>query len=374
MLTLEIIDSYDEFKGCRDKWEKLLSESRVSNVFLTYDWIDSYIKHFCKSDRLLILNVFEGGRLAAIAPLVIRKGRYFGMPVRAVRFIGTAISDRIDFIICGNKEGILGAILDYLMAIKGEWDFVDLQEIAEYTGTMAAMEICLDKKGFVNILGPARKSFFIELNGKRGAVLNRFHRKFNAKLRKLRNKQPGIEIDVERPAADADALSVIADIERHSWKRGRCGALFSEKNYMNFHKEIFEKFSKSNQLGISILNLNKTPAAYVYNYLYEGRSYNYSIAYDEAYSDVSPGTILMFCAIRDSASSDAVEFDFARGEGSWKIRLTDSFRTHNRVRIFKTGAYSRFLYILQSKIIPCMKAHAWIYRIWMKIKGALRWN
>ena len=378
MLKLKKVSNYEEFKTYKHAWQKLLSGSNVSNIFLTYDWIDSCIKNFCKFEDLLILNIFEDENLTGIAPLMIKKYKYFGLPVRSIRFIGTSISDRMDFIICGDKEECLSVILDYLVSVKEKWDFIDLQEIAGYTGTMDAMDRCVKKTSLLNITGPSKKSFFIEFNKNKEEIYNKFSKKYCAKLKKIDARKPGLNFEMERhmgSCADKEKIvTVISEIEKNSWKGNRAGSLFSEQNHINFHKDIFEKFSNSNWLDISILNLNKKPVAYIYNYFYESRSYNYSIAYDERFADISPGTVLMFWVLKDSVSRDIMEFDFARGEGLWKSRFTEMFREHNRVRIFKPGAYSGFLYILQSKVMPYMKNQDIFYNAWMKIKGAFRWD
>ena len=378
MLKLKKVSNYEEFKAYKYAWQKLLSESSISNVFLTYDWIDSCIKNFCKFEDLLILNIFEGEKLTGIAPMMIKKYKYFGLPVRSVRFIGTSISDRIDFIICGNKDEYLSMILDYLVSVKEKWDFIDLQEIAEYTGTMDAMARCIKKISFLNIIGPSKKSFFIEISKNKDETYNKFSKKYYSKLKKIDTKKPGLNFEMERhmgSCVDREKIfTVISEIEKNSWKGNKRGSLFLEQDHINFHKDIFERFSNNNWLDVSILNLNEKPVAYMYNYFYEGRSYNYSVAYDKRFADISPGTILMFWVLKDSVSRDIIEFDFARGEGAWKRRFTEISREHNRVRIFKPGAYSGFLYILQSKIMPRMKNQDIFYNAWMRIKGALRWD
>ena len=169
-------------------------------------------------------------------------------------------------------------------------------------------------------------------------------------------------------------FSELNAIENRSWKGDGRSGIFSNPASLGFHKEIFSKFSNNGYLDLSILNLGSRPIAYIYNYLYEKRSYNYSIAFDKKYSRLSPGTLLMLWALADSSSRDIEEFDFARGEGDWKARFTGDFRMHDRIRIFKNTVYSRFLYYLQSGIMPYMKRIKPVYNLWMKLKGWLGWK
>ena len=164
MLTVSLVSNYDTFRNCKDEWDDLLSKSDADNIFLTYDWIDACLKHFHKTEEVLILDIFQDNKLVGIAPLVIMKKRCMGFAVRMVCFIGTSISDRMDFIIDGNKEEIITLILGYLMKIKRRWDIIDLQEIAENTDTMKIIQRYIENNKIMNIIGPETRSFFIALN------------------------------------------------------------------------------------------------------------------------------------------------------------------------------------------------------------------
>lgn len=377
MLSIVRISDYHEFRNYKERWDDLLSRSDTDNIFLTYDWIDACIRHFFNKEVLLILNIFYEDRLIGIAPLMIKRGRYLGLPVRTLCFIGTGISDRMDFIVEGNKGEAAVSIMDYLMSIKSEWDFINMEEMLDGTDTIRAIESYIAERSITNIFGPSKKAFFIAMDRAKGKISQRFSKKFHTKLKKINNKWQGLNLTFERYAGSGTSgeklFSVFHDIENKSWKGDRQSGIFSKPVSSNFHREILSKFSKDGCLDLSVLNLNERPIAYIYNYLYGKRSYNYSIAYDKKHFNISPGTLLMLWALSDSSARDIVEFDFARGEGEWKARFARDFRLHNRVRIFKKAPYSRLLYYLQSRFMPYMRRKRYIYNLWMKLKGWLGW-
>jgi len=374
MRIVEISD-YSKFSGCKGEWEDIISRSKVNNVFLTYDWIDSCLKHFYADKRLLILNVFDGDKLVGIAPMVIKKDKYFGLPLKTLCFIGTSISDRMDFIIDGDREKVISLMFSYLMSIRKEWDIIDLQELAVYTGNADLIIRHIKNSKIMNIASEAR-DYFINLDAGKEAVFQEFSKKLDRRLKKIKNK--GIDLNLEfkrRLGGDIDAERVFSEaeaVEGHSWKEERQSGIFSKKDTRDFHREILSRFSKNRWIDFSVLTLDKKPIAYIYNYLYGGRSYNYSVAFDNNYPLISAGTMLMLWAIKDSSLRNISEFDFARGEDSWKRRLTESYRIHNRVRIFKGSPYSRCLYLLQSKVMPYLKGKKILYNAWMRLKDAVR--
>ena len=345
---------------------------------MSYEWIDSCIRHFCNSDKLLVLNVFNDKRLIGIAPLIIRRYKNYGFPMRSVCFIGTEMSDRMDFIIDGDRENVVALIMGYLVKMRKDWDAIDLREISEDTGTMKIVKEWVEKKKIKTILGTPKKSFFIGFNENRELLLQKFSKRFKKKFRYINNKLTNLKLDfegcVENNGRKDKLFSDMCLIEEKSWK-GRAGlGIFSKEVKRNFHMEIFERFSRNKWVNVSILILNEKPIAYTYNYLYCQTLYSYNHAFDETYSDISPGTMLMLWTLKDFTSRDISEFDFVKGEESYKARFTNSFRMHHQIRIFNNRFYPKFLYYLQKKLIPYMKKNKVFRRVCIKVKEILKCN
>ncbi|MDP8229683.1 MAG: GNAT family N-acetyltransferase [Candidatus Gorgyraea atricola] len=375
-MKIKRISIYKEFTECKDSWDELVSRSNADNIFLTYDWIDGVIRHFYKDASLLILNVFDDEKLVGIAPLVIRKYRYFGLQVKAVCFIGTIYSDRMDFIMDGDGKKALGLILDYLETIKEEWDFIDLQEILDGTGTSETIETWLKDKRYMNILGPSSKVFFMDLNGKdRDAKQKKFSKKFNREFKQAKNRGLGLELDFKRQrdkiAEPGRFFSDICRVEGDSWQGKEKKGIFSKQATRDFHKEMFSVFAEKGWVDLSILKLDGRTIAYMYDYCYGKMIYSYNASFDRRYSCFSPGTMLMLWILKDSIERGIPELDFLRGEEGWKKNLTKTFKTHNRIRIFRDTFYSGCLYLLYLKIMPFLKKSRFLHRAWMKTKEML---
>jgi len=374
---LKVISSYDEFEGYKDRWVSALSKAGIDNIFLTHEWISAYIKHFFKNKELLILIVFNGEDIGGIAPLMIRRHRCKGLPARTVCFIGVEASDRMDFILCGDKESALRMMLGYLMEIKDKWDFIDLEELTVCSESVKVINDYLAKNRITHLAGPLRKAFFIEFNGKREFIFNRFSKRFDRRLRKLRNRLPDLKLEVKRYIGEKmeseKLFSEVSRIEGLSWKGRKGIGIFSDPESRNFHREVLHELTEKGRVDISILSANEIPIAYIYNYLSGNMVYSYNMAFDSRYSNISPGTVLILWSLKDSAAREISEFDFLRGDDLWKFAFTSDFRPHNRIRIFKNTVYSRFLYLRQFISLNYGHDKNKIYRAWLKLKGVLRW-
>ncbi len=115
----------------RAEWEELLSRAPAANIFLTFDWLATWWRHYGQAARLWILCAYEDGVLVGLAPLMIQERRLAGFLVyRRVAFLGTGISDRLDLLLTpGSERAVLTAIVTELRGRR--WDVVDLQEIPE---------------------------------------------------------------------------------------------------------------------------------------------------------------------------------------------------------------------------------------------------
>src|SRR5205814_10701298 len=78
--------------------------------------------------RLWALALRREGRLCGLAPLFL--GRYYGLPLRAVRLLGTGISDSLDLLLEPEhaREGA-AAILDHLARCRRAWDLADFRQL-----------------------------------------------------------------------------------------------------------------------------------------------------------------------------------------------------------------------------------------------------
>ena len=369
MLRIKEISNYEEFRAIKDTWSDLMSKSSIDNLYLTHNWIDPYIRNCCNGDKLVILTVFDDSVLVGIAPLMIKKHSFMGIIVKSVCFIGTGESDRMDFIIGAPKEKCVLFIMDYLININKDWDFLDFQEIPEHSGIAETIEEWINLRKLKSISTFRDRAFFINLSSNADFLLNKVSKKLHTKMTKLNKKVRG-NLEFRRYMPNELKESFFSDIQfiaKRSWKAEKQKSIFLKERTRDFHRELFSDFAESGYLDVSILRLDDMPIAYTYNFLYNNRLYNYSIEFDNKYSHISPGSILMLWIIKDSVSRGVKEIDFGRGEEEWKKRLTRDFRIHAKVKIFNNSFYGKGLYLLYSGI-EFIKGHRTIYNILRKVK------
>lgn len=135
-MTIKVA-SFDDIMAARHEWNALVSSMRFPSIFLTWEWITSWIRHFGQVYRLLVLFVYDGSRLSAILPFSQRFMRLEDgvFRTRVITICGgiELYPDHMD-IICSKEddaEAYLREIFRYLMDEYTAWDTMYLPFLAE---------------------------------------------------------------------------------------------------------------------------------------------------------------------------------------------------------------------------------------------------
>src|SRR3990172_7965435 len=141
MVSVRVATTLEQFEKLSSVWNDLLKGTSSNHLFLTWEWLYTWAKHYLDDDRLFILLGYEGDHLVGIAPLYIRKETHFGLlRFRRAVFLGTgeACSAYLDVIVPDRKRGaVLPALISYLYReAGGEWDILSLSELPAESSTL----------------------------------------------------------------------------------------------------------------------------------------------------------------------------------------------------------------------------------------------
>lgn len=348
------VKELNEFESLKNYWNSLLKNSIIdNNIFLTWEWLSTWWKHFEKERKLLILLVEEGNKILAIAPLMLSKYKAtrFGPALGKVEFLGVPHSDYNNFIILEKEKDCLRNIIDYLKYEVSGWNWIELREIVESTLTAKLLqEIFLDssnklrKKEHACSICPyisLPESFDIfmkELNRKQRQSLNRNLRRLQQSYSvEFKNyKDFGFSVD--------EAMRLFFKLNEMRWKeRGLPGVFEKEGSALkDFHLSIAKCFAENGWLGLYFLTLNDDPVSALYGFEYGQKSYGYLTGFDPKYSSHSIGSVSMVFLIEECIKRGFKEFDMLRGAEAYKDHWTNTYRRNFEIRLVRTTPLSMF--------------------------------
>ena len=335
-LTLRVIDETGEFTALEHEWRELLQSSRSDNPFLTWEWLHSWWARFGRPGTLRLIVVRSGGRLMAVAPLrlVESRLRWFAR----LEFLGTgaAGSDYLDLIVRGGHEAdALRSIADSLRAQKLALRLTHLppgslaaqlsRQLTDlgWTSTSADDGVC----PIVDLRNHTFESFLSTLGASHRANVRRrvraIDRQFDVRFDEISSSDERQEMLGALAAFHATRYDV----------RGGSTA-FNTPAVRAFHEAATQAALERGWLRMYALRLDGRLAAVMYGFNYGTRFYFYQHGYDEQFSSLSVGLVLMALTIRQAIAEGALEFDMLWGTEPYKSLWTHESRLLQRVDLF----------------------------------------
>src|SRR5258708_18847085 len=78
---VEVVSDYESFLALERVWNTLVIEAGVDYPFLEHFWVRTWWECFGAGSAMHIVVVKSGGRVAAIAPLILTPIRMYGVPM-----------------------------------------------------------------------------------------------------------------------------------------------------------------------------------------------------------------------------------------------------------------------------------------------------
>jgi CelD/BcsL family acetyltransferase involved in cellulose biosynthesis len=357
MFETRVITDLEQFKNLREEWNSLLQRSYTNTIFLTWEWLYTWWEVFGNGSELFIITVKNNeGELLGIAPLYIKKAKYYKFPVREMAFIGTGLSDRQDFIVCESNGKIMEELISRINESKNKWDIVLLEQIPNDSPLPSSEIVGKCQPEIENSsLCP-----YAKINGSWEDYLRSLSKKFRKDIRNKVNNMNRLgkwEFKVELDNVDSwTTVDWMENIEAKSKKQGTEKVFFTEIN-KEFLKKLCNLCAGERWLDYSTICINGVQAAYLFGFLYNNKYYAYNTAYLEEFDGVSPGKLLLNEKIKwcFEQSERPKEFDFLRGDFYIKSLWSSESRQHVRMVFFNGTAYSKMIRLAVFRARPMIK-------------------
>lgn len=361
MIEIDFISELSEFRRLRSAWNELLKSQPSENmVFLTHEWFHCWWKRFSKASHLYVIVAKDNDKIIGIAPLMIRKVFFRGLPVKLVSFIENGNSLHNNFIVDkARRTKVLQAIIEELFRRKQEWDLIEINNIPEDSLNIGILRDILIKKSILFAEKNGLNSPYLKIELDWESYLKRRSGKSRKTLRNIQNrfkKQGDFLIQrIDDLEGYEKVKPQLYDIARNSWMEEIGDSLNSPANRL-FFDELSHAASERGWLIIWLLQLNGEPIAFEYHLKYKGKVHALRASHKKTYSNMSPGVFLDYHIIKHLFESrDIDEYDLGGSADFYKRKWTKDHRNHINVHIFKKSIYSRLLYLYEYALIPLIK-------------------
>jgi len=157
-------------------------------------------------------------------------------------------------------------------------------------------------------------------------------------------------------------LDIVVSLHQKRWEQlgGRVSGIFSNKLMLKFLRTITEEFHKNGWVIIFCLFINGKSIAAGYRFKFNQKIWCYLVGMDPDYKKYTPGLLFTWESLRLCFSQGFREYDFLRGEETYKSFWTDKYRKEYDILIIRPG-------IKGSLFLFCTSTSKYVKTIFKKI-------
>jgi CelD/BcsL family acetyltransferase involved in cellulose biosynthesis len=378
-LEVTCVESFEDFLKLEECWNRLLESSATNSIYMTFEWMTAWWRHFHKGRDLFVLLVKEAGQVIAIAPLMITTQSFCGIRLRMVKFLGTGrvfgiglgLAARVDFILAEDRYDALWAIMSYIHRHEHRWDLLDFRYVPAASPTVQLLgeiagqhrlhlrrQVCT-----VTLYLPLRHDWQTFLRGK--------SKNFRKKLRQAEKRSRALgAVEIVRYTGDdaaSDLMPMISEIDRESWQARRGVPVYATNRQQLFFQTFVTTARQRSWPEIWVLKIAGDPVAYEFGFLYNGRFSSEVSAYKQSYASCSPGHLLTAAIIKDLFDRKAHTYDFGMEVFRYKERWTTLFDEELQIVIYKNTVMSKASFLIKVKAKWVLKKSAFVMSVHRKM-------
>jgi CelD/BcsL family acetyltransferase involved in cellulose biosynthesis len=342
-------------------WNRLLSRTAGASYFHSYNWFAAYWRHFGDRQRMRVLMVLDGARLAGVVPLVVTRERTRIGPLRSLRYPLHGWGSFYGPIGAGARF-LLRCALKHVLVTRRDWDLLDFLWVdRDGTDGGATATAAGDTQLSVRAT-PWLASVQIEINGGWEAywASRKSHFRTNVRRDERRLREQGdVRFVRHRPAGaaqgcDDPSWDLYGECERlaaSSWQgSSTTGTTLSHESIRAYLRDAHKAAAAFGGVDMNLLLLAGRPVAFAYNYSFGGYVYGLRAAFDSA-APPGAGTVLQRMMIEDSCRLGDRLIDLGPGSSEskrhWQTRTAVAWRYTHYARGSPRAQLLRALHLLK---------------------------
>ena len=336
----------DWIATANDVWSELLQRSHVNSIFMSWEWISSWMETLGLEKDVRILGLFEDNKLVGVAPFLLSRSLKV-MWGRSISLFGVdeTGADYND-IVCarGSEDKVAQAVADWLIA-RGDWVRCEFRDILPTALIRRVAELMATDSKVEDIAGSVCPRTYLA-NGWQGILRERFDRKRRYNI----ERQMRIAVDrdghrfviYDTPESISEAFPVLVKLHNERKNAVSVKSAFSKLDRLNFHFHTASKLAGQRK-GAFIATLESRQEILSAAYCFRDRSclYYFQTGMSSAGSELGSGSTLLYMLLRWAADQGYEWFDFLKGDEDYKNAWTTDRVEQRIVTVTRTTVRGR---------------------------------
>lgn len=331
MIEVVEINEIEKLANYRLVWNSLFPSTPNASYFLTFDWFETYWRHFGHDQKMRVLVVYGDGEPVGIVPLCVRRETY---RVSKVRVLTYPLDNWSTWFgpIGPNPATTMMAAMQHLRRTPRDWDMMELRWVADEGvqggKTARAMRIAnmfSEKAEYqVTSLVDLPATFHDFMASKSHSLRRQFKRTLRELFEVGRAEYvryrplPASEGDGDPAWDHYDACEAVANASWQSHVTN--GNTIIHERVRDYFRAAHAAAARIGMVDINLLIIDGKPAAFLYGYHCHGNVAALRTGFDATMGD-GLGSALMLKMIEDGCLRGDRVIDFGPGEREHKRRL-----------------------------------------------------
>ncbi len=234
-MQITVHTKFEEIPMTSESWNSLADACENSSVFVRYEWVSQWWKHFGSEYQLFFLTAESEGKVIGFAPFM-RDSR------REIRFIGDINSDYMEFIAPIDRNKVVNGFVKFLASRKDTWAVIHLRNIRRECELIPVLKAACAKRALMTWTNYSVGAPTLLIKGNRSEVVRTLSKySMRRPARRLR-KKGDITYRVfpdTKGAAPYWAIFFAQHISR--WESLGKKSSFSIPEYGQFIRTLFEQ-------------------------------------------------------------------------------------------------------------------------------------
>ena len=323
--AVQEITSWNDLEPLRQTWKLMHGQTPNASFFQSWLWFESYWRHFGDAQQLRVLIAKESdGTPTGILPLTLRNEPH---ALGQIRRLGFPLEN------WGTGYGPLGpspdetyaAGLQFIRNRLRDWDKIDLRWIT----SQGAQDVV---SGFRRARMPFQQKLWSRTA--RIDLTRGWDEYWSSRTSKWRNNRRRADKALNRlgrirfihfrPSASHtdprwDLYDMCEHVAAQSWQGASpSGNTLNHPHVRDFLREVHAAAVAAGCVYLSLLMIDDHPAAFTYNYLWNGMVHGLRMGYDLQFQPAGPGAVLLRETVRECFQRGDHTFDLGESESSFK--------------------------------------------------------
>lgn len=331
MVDVVEINDLEELQQYRLLWNSLFPATPGASFFLTFDWLDTYWRHFGHNQKLRVLIVYAAGQPLGILPLCVRRESY---RVSKLRVLTYPLDNWSTWYgpIGPNPAATMMAAMQHLRRTPRDWDMIELRWVADEATQGGKTARAMRVAGLLSEKQEYQTTSIVDLPATWDEYLSSksqsLRRQFRRTLRDL-FADGHAEYIRHRPLAAAegdgdprwDLYAMCETVAQASWQSHVThGNTLTHERVREYFHAAHAVAARIGMVDVNVLTVEGRPAAFLYGYHCLGNVSALRTGFDASLSG-GLGSALMLKTIEDSCRRGDRAIDFGPGEREHKRRL-----------------------------------------------------